>query len=139
MDRPPHRGLSAALYQHPTHSVQYKHRASLLTNAYFKQMSFFFHSGRSRRQQICSSVMISEPPPPLASLFVYSHTELVMGAQPLLLHPPTYPTHPPPHYLLYLMGPLLFPPPLSPSTFIYIFIHSTPALRVTVFNIIGET
>lgn len=53
--------------------------------------------------------------------------------------PPPPPTHPPPHYLLYLMGPLLFPPPFSLSTFIYIFIHSTPALRVTVFNIIGET
>lgn len=31
------------------------------------------------------------------------------------------------------------PTPLPSATFIYIFFPSTPALRVTVFNIIGET
>lgn len=73
--------------------------------------------------------------PPCLTLCLLSHR--VGDERPATLLPPR--THPPPHYLLYLMGPLLFPPPLSLSTFIYIFIYFTPALRVTVFNIIGET
>lgn len=64
----------------------------------------------------------------LASLFVYSHTELVMGVGPP-------PSRPPPHYLFYLMGPLLFP---HAHLFIYFF-PSTLTLRVTGFNIVGET
>lgn len=64
----------------------------------------------------------------LASLFVYSHTELVMGVGPP-------PPRPPPHYLFYLMGPLLFP---HAHLFIYFF-PSTLTLRVTGFNIVGET
>lgn len=74
---------------------------------------------------------------PLTSLFVYSHTELVMSAQPLLFlaHLPTTSLPPLPD------GPTPLPssPSRSLSTFIYIFIYFTPALRVTVFNIIGET
>lgn len=45
------------------------------------------------------------------------------------------PPRPPPHYLLYLMGPLLFP-----HTHLFLsFRASTLTLRVTVFNIVGET
>lgn len=127
----------------PSHTWRTVHTPSITSHKHIFQADeiIFFHDGA---QQEATDLRLGRdlrtpPPPTLASLFVYSHTELVMGTRPLLLPPSTYPTHPPPHYLLYLMGPLLFPPPLSPSTFIYIFIHSTPALRVTVFNIIGET
>lgn len=124
----------------PSHTWRTVHTPSITSHKHIFQADeiIFFHDGA---QQEATDLRLGRdlrtPPPP--TLFVYSHTELVMGTRPLLLPPSTYPTHPPPHYLLYLMGPLLFPPPLSPSTFIYIFIHSTPALRVTVFNIIGET
>lgn len=53
------------------------------------------------------------------------------------------PTYPPPTTSLPPLpdGPTPLPssPSHSLSTFIYIFIYFTPALRVTVFNIIGET
>lgn len=56
--------------------------------------------------------------------------------------PPPPPSHPPATSLPPLPDgptPLSLPPSRSLSTFIYIFIYFTPALRVTVFNIIGET
>lgn len=117
-----------------THSVQYIHWKPLpphvwmfvacgkisRTDIFQPDEASFFYSGPSREPEICSLVVIPELSPPLVSLFVYSHTELVMRAQAPLFPPPT---HPPPHYLLYLMGPLLFPPPLSsPLLFIYLSI-----------------
>lgn len=109
-----------------------------LTCTYFHQMkSSFSMTGPSRKPQICGSVVISQLSlPHCLTLCLLSHR---VGDGRPAPPPPPPPTHPPPHYLLYLMGPILFPPPLSLSTFIYIFIYFTPALRVTVFNIIGET
>lgn len=82
---------------------------------------------------IRGSVVIHE----LFTLCLLSHRA---GDERLLFLLP--PPLPPPHYLLYLMGPSLSPSlslSVSLFTFIYKCICFRPALRVTVFNIIGET
>lgn len=102
---------------------------SHLINMFQSPTELFPAPQPSSKPQLCRSGAIPELSPTLlASLFVYSHTELVMGVGPP-------PPRPPPHYLLYLMGPLLFP---HTHLFIYFF-PSTLTLRVTGFNIVGET
>ena len=117
-----------------------------LTSTYFSRMrpfSFFPPSQRGATDlRLGRDLRTLSLSPPLATLFVYSHTELVMRAQALLLLLLLLPCNLPTTSLPPLPDgptPSLPPPPLSLSSFIYIFIYFAPALRVTVFNIIGET
>lgn len=114
--------------------------------AYFIRMrTSFFTTCPGGEPPICRLVVISE-------LFLPAHFTLCLLSHrvgdecpaPPLPRPPTHlPTYPPPTTSLPPLpdGPTPLPssPSRSLSTFIYIFIYFTPALRVTVFNIIGET